>query len=124
MDLKTGYVLLGFEDFESALSAADRICARGYKVAYLNEVACMRELEVREFVRELETEVGPSYRNYQLQEQKAADASESLKTALATLEKRKDRALKFIMVVGKNVQPRRYTWGKKRTAPAAVHGKV
>lgn len=101
VDLKTGYFLTGFADFESALQAAGKLCEKGYKVAYLNEASHVRDLEVREYTRSFEALDGLKYQNYHFtKDNQAKDkANESFNTALEVLERSLDGKAKFVMVV-------------------------
>ncbi|WP_147294226.1 hypothetical protein [Pontibacter diazotrophicus] len=104
VDLRTGYLLTGFEDFESAFSASEQLCGKGFKVAYLNEATHVRDLEVRDFARCFGDPDGKKYQNYHyiLREQAKAKASESLKTAMEVLEQKSRRSARYIMVVNTN----------------------
>ena len=84
VDLRTGYLLTGFVDFESALSATEQFCGKGFKVAYLNEADHVQDREVREFARCFGEPEVKQYQNYHytLREQPKAKAAESLKTAV------------------------------------------
>ncbi|GAB3528571.1 hypothetical protein GCM10027443_06670 [Pontibacter brevis] len=101
VDLRTGYLLTGFGDFESALSATEQLCGKGFKVAYLNEANHVRDREVSEYTRSFRETEGKKYQNYHyiLREQAKEEALESLKTAMEVLEKKCSQKAKFIMVV-------------------------
>lgn len=101
VDLRTGYQLMGFGDFESARFATEQLCGKGFKVAYLNEACHVQELEVREFTRRFEEADGPKYQNYhyKMWEQAKAKAAESLQTAVEVLEKKSSLRAKYIVVV-------------------------
>lgn len=101
VDLRTGYLLTGFDDFESAYSATEQLCGKGFKVAYLNEASHVRDIEVREFARCFDESDEKKYQNYHftLREQAKAKAAESLRTAVEVLEQKRSCRAKFIMVV-------------------------
>lgn len=101
IDLRTGYLLAGFGDFESALSASQQLCGKGFKVAYLNEATHVRDLEVREFARCFKEQEEKKYQNYHYiqREQPKGKASESLRTAVEVLEMKSSSKAKYILVV-------------------------
>lgn len=104
VDLRTGYLLAGFEDFETAYSATEQLCEKGFKVAYLNEANHVRDLEVRNFARCFGEPEGKKYQNYHyiLREQAKEEALESMKTAVEVLEEKISRRVRYIMVVNTN----------------------
>ena len=101
VDLRTGYLLTGFDDFESAYSATEQLCEKGFKVAYLNEASHVRDPEVRSFTRCFGEQDEKKYQNYHyiLRDDAKTKAVESMKTAMEVLEQKISRKAKFIMVV-------------------------
>ena len=101
VDLRTGYLLTGFDDFESAFSATEQLCGKGFKVAYLNEANHVRDFEAKNFARCFGSMNDRKYQNYHftLQEQAKARAADSLKTAVEVLEKKCSRSVKYILVL-------------------------
>jgi thymidylate synthase len=102
VDLRTGYLLTGFTNFESAFAASEELCENGYKVAYLNEASHMREQEVQEYVKSVEITAGQQkYQNYRFMmwEQAKGKAVESLRTALEVLEEKTNCRSRFVMIV-------------------------
>lgn len=101
VDLRTGYYLMSFADFESAVTASEALCAKGFKVAYLNEASHMRESEVSSYVRSFESADTRQYQNYHYSRTEHAKekAVESLKTALEALEAKNPQQAKFLMVL-------------------------
>ncbi|MCC9137009.1 hypothetical protein ACFSKU_05585 [Pontibacter silvestris] len=101
VDLKTGYLLMGFADFESALLASEELCENGFKIAYLNETSHVRELEVRDFTQSFETADRRKYQNYHFLkgEEAKEKANESFCTALEVLEQKSSCKAKFVMVI-------------------------
>lgn len=101
VDLRTGYYLTGFTDFESAVTASEVLYGNGFKVAYLNEAADMRECDVFTYVRSFESADTRQYQNYHYTRTEHAKikAVESLKTALELLEEENQQKAKFLMVL-------------------------
>ena len=101
VDLRTGYYLTSFAYFESAITGLEALCANGFKVAYLNEAAHMRECEVISYVRSYESADTRQYQNYHYSKTEHAKvkAVESLKTALEVLEAKNRQRAKFLMVL-------------------------
>lgn len=101
VDLRNGYLLTGFEDFESALAATEIFCARGFKVAYLNETKHVQEAEISEFTQnytessQIKSEKCP-FKKFKYTKEKAAD---NFKTAVEVLEKKSKHPANFIVVV-------------------------
>lgn len=101
VDLKTGYKLTGFETFESALSASENLCGKGFKVVYLNETSHVRETEIREYTRSYGEAAHREFQNYHYskREQAKEKATESLQTAVEVLEEKSSCNANYIMVV-------------------------
>lgn len=101
VDLRTGYLLTGFDDFESAYTATEKFCEKGFRVAYLNEASHVREPEVRSFTRCFNDQDEKKYQNYHyiLRDEAKTKAVESMKTAIEVLEQKISHKSKFIMVV-------------------------
>ena len=101
IDLRTGYLLTGFGDFESALTASEQLCGKGFKVVYLNEATHVRDLEVKEFARCFAEQEGKRYQNYHhlLGDGAKTKATESLQTAVEVFEEKSSRRAKYILVV-------------------------
>ncbi|GHA56068.1 hypothetical protein [Pontibacter akesuensis] len=101
VDLKTGYKLTGFETFESARSASEKLCGKGFKVVYLNETSHVREMEIREFTQSYGEAANREFQNYHFskREQAKGKATESLLTAVEVLEEKSSCSANYIMVV-------------------------
>ncbi len=98
--MRTGYLLAGFSDFESALAATEELCGKGFRVAYLNETSHVREQEVKTFARSFEAADGSKYQNYHFtrREQAKAGAKESFRTALEVLKEKNSFKPRYIIV--------------------------
>lgn len=109
--MRTGYLLAGFSDFESALAATGQLCSKGFRVAYLNEASHVRELEVRSFPRSFEAADECRYQNYHYarREQAKTGAKDSFHTALEVLEERNDFKPRFILVFSTRRKPAEVT---------------
>jgi len=118
IDLRTGYLLTGFADFERAFAASEFLCEQGYKIAYLNEASHVRESEVFSYTRSFEAADTKQYQNYHFTktEYARANARESLKTACEVLEQNSASKAKFILVV----EPQKVKAPKTANAPASV----
>ncbi len=101
IDLRTGYIVSAYPDFESALAATEVYCGRGFKVAYLNEVAYIQDPEVKDYVLKYENKDKCYYHDYFAASNavKKPKATESFKTALKLLEQKNKQKAKFVMVV-------------------------
>lgn len=101
MDLRTGYLLAGFPDFESAFAASEELCGSGFKVNYLNEAAHMRESEVIIYARSFVAADTKQYQNYHYPNMDYAKqhATDSIRTALEVLEAKTKDKVKFLMVL-------------------------
>ncbi|MFT2009807.1 hypothetical protein ACMA1I_14100 [Pontibacter sp. 13R65] len=113
-ELKTGYSVAAFSNFEAALTATEDFWSRGYKVVYLNEVSHVQEAEVMEYLLKYKSQQKFYYHNYHTC--KANDlklrATESLQTVLEILEKKNADKAKFVMVLASR---------KMVKAPAPAH---
>lgn len=101
VNLRKGYLLTGFKDFESALAATEILCESGFKVAYLNETKYVQESEIREFTRnfkELSDKKSEkdSFKKLMFTKEKAAD---DFKIAVELLERKSKHPANFIVVV-------------------------
>lgn len=99
--MRNGYMLAGFGDFESALSATEMLCESGFKVAYLNETKYVQESEIREFIRNFTKSNKIKFQNYHFSwlMQAKENAAESFKTAVEVLEGKSRHQAKYIVVV-------------------------
>ncbi|MBC5773098.1 hypothetical protein H8S95_03405 [Pontibacter sp. KCTC 32443] len=112
INLKTGYLVAAFPNFESAYAATGKYSEDGYRIVYLNEVACIRDREVESFVLKHPTQQVCLYHNYRLAKprKQKQSATESLRSALKVLEKKNKQRAKFVMIVSQ----------KSTTAKAAL----
>ncbi|WP_347156839.1 hypothetical protein [Pontibacter chitinilyticus] len=101
VDLRTGFILTGFADFESAFAASEELCGKGFKVIYLNEASFVRECEAVVYTRCFDAADARQFQNYHHTSitQAKSDARESLQTALEVLEEKNQYKARFIMVL-------------------------
>jgi hypothetical protein len=101
INLKTGYLVAAFPDFESAFAATNVFSGNGFKVAYLNEVSYIQDCEVERYVLKYGQQQRCYYHNYlkPTDRRRKPKAVTSLKTALYVLEKRNKLQAKFIVIV-------------------------
>ncbi|TXK31147.1 hypothetical protein FVR03_19890 [Pontibacter qinzhouensis] len=100
-DLKTGYALAAFPDFEAAFAATEVYSEKGFKIVYLNEVSHMGEQEVMEFVLKYKSQHKYYFHNYTIGKSNdlKLKATESLQTALQVLAGINQQEPKFLMIL-------------------------
>ncbi|WP_187263561.1 hypothetical protein [Pontibacter beigongshangensis] len=100
-DLKTGYIVAAFPDFESAFAATEDYSGQGFKTVYLNEVSHVQEGEVVEYVLKYESQRKFYFHNYHASKSNdlKLTATDSLRTALEVLEQKNRLAAKFLVIV-------------------------
>lgn len=104
IDLKTGYLLSAFADFESALAATEKFAEEGYKIAYLNEVSHVKDFEVECYLKSTGAGNRHKYQNYLYPKKQVSKAKpkESLETALELLKSRGNCETKYMVVLKDN----------------------
>ncbi|QCR22104.1 hypothetical protein [Pontibacter sp. SGAir0037] len=100
VDLRSGYVITGFADFEAAFAASEDLCSKGYKVIYLNEASHVLEHEVISYVREINRADEVTYQNYHAASHENAftTALDSFKSALEVLQNQSGHQIRFIVI--------------------------
>jgi hypothetical protein len=104
INLKTGYFVTAFPDFESAFAATGIFSGKGFKIAYLNEVSYIRDCEIERYVLKYGSQQRCYYHNYlkPKHRRRKPKAIQSFKTALHILEKRNKLQAKFVVVMAPN----------------------
>jgi hypothetical protein len=104
IDLGGGFLLTGFDSFESALSATEKFYGSGFKIAYLNETSHVKAAEVREYTKYFGQSEQLKHQRLPVEwtEYGQDETEETLATAVDLLEKQLHQKAKFILILKTN----------------------